>query len=174
MDPPSDPSYEIRMAEFEVADRDIFLSDLRRIARHAGTTIVCFDAENLAGMRHAEAAILHALRSWSAGSAVANSFEMEALLFASGSRQCSVASSFGVHAGKNCSYICCCPPREGAWDALAPLVRYVKDTGAAPTGKHRARLKELFLISDGEIAAVGESKFADLVLERVALLEVYR
>jgi KEOPS complex subunit Cgi121 len=171
---PATPSFEIRMAEFDVADRDIFLSDLRRIARHAGTTIVCFDAENLAGMRHAEAAILHALRSWNAGSAVANSFEMEALLFASGSRQCSVASSFGVHDGKNCSYICCCPPREGAWDALAPLVRYVEDTGKVPKGKHRARLKELFFISDEEIATVGESKFADLVLERVALLEVYR
>ncbi len=168
------PSFEIRAAEFEVADRDNFLSDLRRIARHAGTTIICFDAENLAGMRHAEAAILHAQRSWNAGSAVANSFEMEALLFVSGSRQCSVASSFGVHDGKNCSYICCCPPREGVWDALAPLVRYVKDTRKAPKDKHRARLKRLFFISDEEIAAVGESKFTDLVLERVALLEVYR
>jgi len=171
---PADPSFEIRVAEFEVTDRDIFLSDLRRIAGNAGTSIVCFDAENLAGMRHAEAAIIHALRSWNAGSAVANSFEMEALLFASGSRQCSVASSSGVHNGKNRSYICCCPPREGIWDALAPLVRYVKDAGGVPTGRHRARLKELFFISDEEIAAVGESKFADLVLERVALLEVYR
>ena len=168
------PSFEIRMAEFEVAERDIFLADLRRIAGHAGTTLVCFDAENLAGKRHAEAAILHALRSWNAGSGVANSFEMEALLFASGSRQCSVAASFGVHGGKNCSYICCCPPREGVWDALAPLVRYIKDTGGSPKGVHRARLKELFFISDEEIAAAGESKFTDLVLERVALLEVYR
>ena len=170
---PITPSFEIRMAEFEVADRDIFLADLRRIAKHAGTTIVCFDAENLAGIKHAEAAILHALRSWNAGAAVANSFEMEALLFASGSRQCSVAASFGVHDGKNCSYICCCPPREGVWDALAPLVLY-EDTGTAPKGTQRARLKELFFISDEEIAAAGESKFADLVLERVALLEVYR
>ena len=171
---PIPPSFEIRMAEFEVAHRDIFLADLRRIAGHAGTTIVCFDAENLAGKRHAEAAILHALRSWNAGSGVANSFEMEALLFASGSRQCSVAASFGVHGGKNRSYICCCPPREGVWDALAPLVRYIKDTGGSPKGEHRARLKELFFISDEEIAAAGESKFTDLVLERVALLEVYR
>jgi len=169
------PLFEIRMAEFDVADRDIFLADLRRIARaHDGTTIIFFDAENLAGMRHAEAAILHALRSWGAGSAVANSFEMEALLFASGSRQCSVASSFGVHEGKNRSYICCCPPQEGIWEALAPLVRYVNDTVTVLTGKQRARLKDLFFISEEEIAAVGESKFTDLVLERVALLEVCR
>jgi KEOPS complex subunit Cgi121 len=40
--------------------------------------------------------------------------------------------------------------------------------------ERRARLRELFSITNEEIAAVGESRFADLVLERVALLEVYR
>jgi KEOPS complex subunit Cgi121 len=54
------------------------------------------------------------------------------------------------------------------------MVHYVAETGHRISEGHRARLKELFSISDEEIAAAGESNFADLVLERVALLAVYR
>lgn len=170
----ADDSCEIRLAEFDAIDPDQFLSVLRGMARDAGTTIVCFNTDNLAGRKHAESALRHAKRSWNSGSAVANSFEMEALLFASGSRQCSVASSFGVHSGLNHAYICCCPAVDGIWDALELLVHYVEETGDPMSVGHRARLKKLFSISDEEIAAAGESDFTNLVLERVALLVVYR
>jgi KEOPS complex subunit Cgi121 len=167
-------SCEIRTALFDVLDRDSFLHAIRTIASDNGTAVICFNADNLAGKRHAEVALLHALRSQIAGTLIANSFEMEALLYASGSRQCSVASSFGVQAGKNRAYICCCPACAGVWEALTPLVRFVDEDWDTLTPEHRAKLKELFLIPDEEIAAAGESRFADLVLERVALLEVYR
>jgi KEOPS complex subunit Cgi121 len=99
---------------------------------------------------------------------------MEALLYASGSRQCSVASAFGVHAGNNRAYICCCPGGAAVWEALAPLVRFVDEDWDILTPERLAKLKELFAIPDEEIAAAGESRFTDLVLERIALLEVYR
>jgi KEOPS complex subunit Cgi121 len=60
------------------------------------------------------------------------------------------------------------------WEALAPLVRFVDENWDTITPEHRANLKELFSIPDEEIAAAGELRFTDLVLERVALLEVYR
>lgn len=169
-----DSSCEVRPAVFDVGDCKRFLDALRTIALDNGTTIICFNADNLAGRRHAEAALRLALRSWRAGTQIANSLEMEALLYASGSRQCSVASSFGVHTGKNRAYICACPARELVWEALRPLVRFVSEGWEDMNGEHRSRLKELFSISDEEIAATSESHFADLVLERVALLEVYR
>lgn len=170
----TDYSYEIRAAVFTIRDCDRFLQSLRTIASGTGTTIICFNADNLAGIRHAEAALYHALRSWTAGTQIANTLEMEALLYASGSRQCSVASSFGVHTGKNRAYIGCCPACDGVWDALTPLVRFVRKNWEDIDTERRTRLQELFSISEEEIAAVGESRFADLVLERVALLEVYR
>ena len=169
-----DISCEIRTALFDVADRDSFLHAVRTIASDNGTAVICFNADNLAGKRHAEIALRHALRSQKAGTLIANSFEMEALLYASGSRQCSVASSFGVHTGNNRAYICCCPGGAAVWEALAPLVRFVDGDWDTITPEHRAKLKELFAIPDEEIAAAGESRFTDLVLERVALLEVYR
>ncbi len=170
----TDFSYEIRAAVFTIRNCDRFLHALRTIASDTGTTIICFNADNMAGIRHAEAALHHALRSWNAGTLIANSLEMEALLYASGSRQCSVASSFGVHLGKNRAYIGCCPACDGVWDALTPLVRFVHTNWEDIDAERRTRLQELFSISEEEIAAVGESRFADLVLERVALLEVYR
>jgi len=169
-----DSSCEIRTAVFDVGDCNRFLDALRTIASDNGTTIICFNADNLAGRRHAEAALRLARRSWRAGTQISNSLEMEALLYASGSRQCSVASSFGVHAGKNQAYICACPACEAVWEALTPLVRFVSEGWEDMKGERRSRLKELFSISDEEIAAAGPSLFSDLVLERVALLEVYR
>ena len=173
-----DHSYGIRAATFNVADQKGFLITLRRIARDTNTTIICFDADSMAGKRHADAAIRHALRSFHQGAPIADTLEMEALLYASGSRQCSVAAGFGIHAGINHSYICCCPRREGVWDALTPFVQWVDERVDAGweeiTPEKRQRLKALFSISDEEIEAVGEPRFADLVLERVALLEVYR
>jgi len=170
----TDRSCQIRIAVFDVGDCTRFLDALRTIASENGTTIICFNADNLAGRRHAEAALRLALRSWRGGTPIANSLEMEALLYASGSRQCSVASSFGVHAGKNRAYICACPACEAVWVALTPLLRFVSESWEEMDREHRSRLKELFLISEEELAAVGESRFTDLVLERVALLEVYR
>jgi KEOPS complex subunit Cgi121 len=169
-----DISCEIRQALFDVLDRDSFLQAVRAIASDHGAAVICFDADHLAGKRHAAAALRHALRSQQAGTLIANSFEMEALLYASGSRQCSVASAFGVRAGKNRAYICCCPGSAAVWEALAPLVRFVDEDWDTLNSERRAKLKVLFLIPDGELAAAGESRLADLVLERVALLEVYR
>jgi KEOPS complex subunit Cgi121 len=169
-----DISCEIRQALFDVLNRDRFLRTVRTVASDYGTAVICFNADNLAGKRHAEAALRPALRSQKTGTLIANSFEMEALLYASGSRQCSVASSFGVHEGKNRAYICCCPASTGVWEALSPLVRFVDEDWETLAPERRANLKELFSIPEEEIAAAGESRFADLVIERVALLEVYR
>jgi KEOPS complex subunit Cgi121 len=169
-----DQSYEMRTGIFEVENCDLFLLALRKIAQDNNTTIICFDADRLAGRKHANAAIRHALRSFHAGAPIANTLEMEALLYASGSRQCSVATAFGIHTGINRAYVCCCPPVQTIWDALAPIVHWVIENWEDINPVRRRRLKTLFSISDEEIAATGESRFADLILERVALLAVYR
>ena len=163
----------LRYAEAHIRDRAAFLATVREVADRTGSHIVCFDADSLAGRRHAEAALLHASRSFASGEAISNSFEMEALLYAAGSRQCSVAVTFGLHAGENRLYVCCCPAPEGIWKLLAGLLCFCDepDTGISPA--KASRLMELFGISPAELAASGgETRLQDLVLERVALLEV--
>ena len=167
--------YEIRMAMIPVTDMGGFLAQLRAIMRTMKTTIVCFNADSMAGRRHVEAALTHAIRSFSCDTPIAKTLEMEALLYAAGTRQCAEASVMGIHEGENRAYICCIPPRPGIWAALAPFLCFVDETETVMDPDHIARLLRFFSISDDELAAAGgKDRMQDLVIERVALLDANR
>lgn len=166
---------DIRAARCTVRDPAAFLGDLRAIAAGHDTRIICFNADMIAGRIHAAAAVVHAERAFGEGITISKTLEMEALLFAAGSRQCNIAASFGIHEGENRVYICCYPQRAGVWAALEPLFCFVKENWDAIDPEKRERLMETFAISPEEItAAGGDSRIVDLVLERVALLLVLR
>lgn len=165
---------EIYRARFTVDDNAAFLREIRTIADEFETHIILFDADRLAGRDHVEAALRHARRSWAGGDPIANSLEMEALLYAAGTRQCQVASSFGIHPGENRSYLVVCPPAPGVRDRLADLVRFVDEDWEEIGPAKRALLAKLFSITPEEVGVVGEERFGELVVERVALLDVYR
>ena len=167
-------AFGIRQAVFTVADPARFLERIRRLGERYRTRIICLDADRLAGRAHAEAAIRGALRSVAGGNPIANTLEMEALLYAAGSRQCSLATRFGIHGGPNRSYVILAPPVEVAWAALAGCMAFVKQDWDRLTAGKRRGLAEAFAITEEELAAVGRERFRDLVLERVALLDVSR
>jgi len=168
-----DFSAGIRYATVTVADRRAFLQTLHAISDRHGTHIVCFDADNLAGRGHAEKAVRLAHRAMSEGTAISNSFEMEALLYAGGTRQCSEATRFGLHDGDDRLYVCCCPDIPAAWQDLAACMEFVPEPADWLSAEKAARLARLFDITPDEIAAAGgDGRLAELVLERVALLEV--
>lgn len=167
-----DTACTIRYAEVTVAEPSALLEKLRAIGSSTGSRVICFDADKLAGRVHAEAALCHARRSFETGEAISHSFEMEALLYAAGSRQCSTAVSFGLHPGENHLYVCCCPAPEEIWDLLSGYLRFLDEPGDDLLPEKAARLRELFSISPEELAATGENRLRDLVLERVALLDV--
>ncbi|MCX6689370.1 MAG: KEOPS complex subunit Cgi121 [Methanoregula sp.] len=165
-------SCECRCAVSTTNDRDALLGVIREIAERHHTRIVCFDAEKLAGRAHAERACQFAGRSFSSGNQISNSFEMEALLYAAGSRQCSVAATFGIHNGENHLYVCCCPEGESTWDDLAGHLTFVAGIDESMTEKKTAQLMNLYGITPEECAAAGPGRITELVLERVAFLEV--
>jgi len=163
----------IRYATVTIQDRKAFLAALHAISDRHGTHIVCFDADNLAGCQHAEKAIRFARRAIAKGTAISHSFEMEALLYAGGTRQCSAATRFGLHDGENRLYVCCCPDVPAAWQDLLACMEFVPEPAGGLTAEKAARLCALFGITPDEIAAVGgDGNLPELVLERVALLEV--
>ena len=163
----------IRYATATVSDRKAFLAALHAISDRYGTHIVCFDADNLAGRQHAEKAVRFARRAIAEGTAISHSFEMEALLYAGGTRQCSAATRFGLHDGENRLYVCCCPDVPAAWQELLACMKFAPEPAGGITAEKTARLSALFDITPEEIAAVGgDGRLEELVLERVALLEV--
>jgi KEOPS complex subunit Cgi121 len=167
-------AFGIRQAVFTVSDLARFLDRIRRLGERYRTRIICLDADRLAGRAHAEAAILSGLRSVAGGNPIANTLEMEALLYAAGSRQCTVATRFGIHTGTNRSYVILVPPVDAAWDALAGCMEFVEQDWDQLTREKRRWLAEAFAITDDELAAAGRDRFQELVLERVALLDVSR
>jgi len=167
-------TYEIRQAKITVDDRDAFLRMIQGIARSYSTHIVCFDADKLAGRDHAEAALQHAQRSFFSEKPISNSFEMEALLFAAGSRQCLVAALFGIQEGENRTFVCSYPVNKDVWKDLSHLMHFVTETWDEMTPDKEARLMVLFNITQEELDMVGRDRMKDLILERIALLHVNR
>jgi KEOPS complex subunit Cgi121 len=166
--------FEIRQARIAVADRSEFLCTIQSIARKYSTYIICFNADNMAGHRHVEAALQYAQRSFFSGKPISNSFEMEALLFAAGSRQCNTAAMFGIHEHENAMFVCSCPVNVNVWEELSHHMHFVSEIWDEITPEKEERLKSFFGITQGEIALVGSDRIIDLVLERIVLLEVYR
>jgi len=166
---------DIRAARCNISDPARFLKDLRAVATAYDTHVICFNADRIAGRIHAGVAIARAVRAFEEDRAVSNTLEMESLLFAAGSRQCNVALRFGIHAGENHLYVCCYPGREGIWTALDPLFTWVNESWDDIDSHKRDRLMQTFAITPEEIAAAGgEGRLVDLVLERVALLQINR
>jgi KEOPS complex subunit Cgi121 len=166
---------DVRAAWCTIADRPAFLCDLQKIAASHDTHIICFDADMIAGRVHATAAVAHAVRAFQEGENISNTLEMEALLYVAGSRQCNIAVSFGIHEGRNKVYICCSPVRDDIWKDLEPLVQFVDESWDRIDQEMVRRLMKNFSITPDEIvAAGGEDRIVELVLERTALLQVLR
>jgi KEOPS complex subunit Cgi121 len=174
LQPPA-PS-DIQAARCTIHDKDAFLRVLRGVAVEYDTHIICFNADVIAGRVHAAAAVALAVRAIREACAISNTLEMESLLFAAGSRQCNIARSFGLHKGENRLYICCVPAaRTGIWTALEPLFRFTSENWDVIDPEKKKGLMKTFSISSEELAAAGgDSRIIDLVLERVALLQVMR
>jgi KEOPS complex subunit Cgi121 len=168
-------SSEIRQATIYIDDLEDILGRIQSVARHYCTHVVCFDADKMTGLRHVTSAIRNARRSFESGQQISNSFEMEALLFATGSRQCSIAASFGIHERENRLYVCCCPAINDVWEDLGKIVHFVNETWEMPLSPDRQKkIMDLFCITPEELEASGHDKLEDLVLERISLLNVNR
>ena len=167
-------AWDIKKVCVNIPDIGSFIQMLREIAAAYGTHIICFNAEMVAGKAHVEAALMHGIRAEQEGIQISNSLEMEALLFAAGSRQCSEAMKFGIHEGENRMYLCMCPPSDTAWSVLHPMLSETDEDWEEISLEKQQLLMDLFDITPEEIEVAGMERLRALVLERVALLEVYR
>lgn len=166
----------IRAARCDIGDKTEFLGRIREIAQRNNLRIVCFNADMMAGRRHAEAAIRLAARSFGTGTCISNTLEMEALLYAAGSRQCHVAASFGPRTGDNRLWICCYPEHGEAWRELEALVQFQNDDAwdLIDAEKQNALMRHFAITPEECDTLDAENTFADLVVERVALLQIMR
>lgn len=147
-----------------------FLDRIKKISKEKNITIQALDADKLAGEKHIRFAVEKAMNSFKAGTNIANDLAKEIMLYASGTRQISKAMSLGIHKGKNNIALVAvgAEPDLSAFNELKP--EHVLEYNVSKKNV----IMEIFNITVDEIEAVGEEKIPELVLERVALVDVIK
>ena len=169
-----------------ISDVDYFLAVLKAIAHRYSVAIQAMDAELIAGEAHIKSAVQKALRAIRQGNSITSDLSMEVLLYAAGRRQIERALAMGVSAGddkKIVIVIIDVDNKDTDLDAIAGEIKQRIGLTEHPMEymeletereEKREKLMRFFNITDAEIEAVGERKLKMLVLERVALLDVYK
>ena len=166
-----------------ISDVDDFIAILKAIARRYSVAIQAMDAELIAGEAHIKSAVQKAVRAIRQGNSITSDLSMEMLLYAAGRRQIERALAMGVSPGDNKKIVIVIVDIDNNkdLDAIAEELKQRVGLEEQPmeeleleTEEKRNKLIRFFNITDAEIEAVGERKLKMLVLERVALLEVYK
>ncbi|SHH42103.1 KEOPS complex subunit Cgi121 [Halobaculum gomorrense] len=162
-----------------VDDLDAFLAALTRIGEETGCTVQAFDARYVVDRAHLERALELADRAIDRGENVARDRGVEVMLYAAGRRQIDRALTMGVTEGEGPVVVLVAADggadRGGSGDGdEATAAAAVDDllTPADALGDYDEDLvREYFIIDDPELAATAGT-LADVVRERVALLDV--
>ena len=172
----------------DIADLDAFLDRLGEIGEQHDCAVQAFDADLVVGREHLRVAAERASRALDRGENVARDPAVEILLYAAGRRQIERALRVGVEEGER-DVVVVVHGFEDAADgaktdeadadeaAAADAVRDLLASGdtdteiASADRIDREAVREFFDVSDAELAAT-DATLADLVCERVALLDV--
>lgn len=153
-----------------IEDIDIFLSKTKEITKGRDLIILALDADKLAGEKHLMFAVEKAMNSFKAGRNIASDLGKEIMLYAAGTRQINRAMRIGVHNGKNNIVLVSIGEDIdlSSFNEITPknVLQYYVSKNTA--------LMDIFNITDEEIKAAGEDKIPELVLERVALVDVLK
>jgi KEOPS complex subunit Cgi121 len=157
----------------EIADLDSFLARLDDIAAEHGVTVQAFDARYVVGRNHLERAVELADRAIDRGENVARERGVEILLYAAGRRQIDDALTMGVREGRTPAAVVVSDADgdDSAEAAAADDVAALLDPAATLDDDDADRVRAFFDVTAAELDAT-DGRLADLVAERVALLDV--
>jgi KEOPS complex subunit Cgi121 len=158
-----------------VDDVDAFLAQLSAVGEETGCTVQAFDARYVMGRQHLRRAVELADRAFERGENVARERAVEVLLYAAGRRQIDRALTMGVGEGEQDVVVVVDGEQEGTDDERAAAERVADLLAPADTldVEHADPdpVRAFFDVSPAEEAAAA-GDLRDLVLERVALLDV--
>lgn len=160
---------QILEGKLSIYNVDEFLQKLKKISMEKNLTIQALDADKIAGKDHIRFAVEKAINSFKTGTNIANDLSKEIMLYAAGTRQINKAVKLGIHKGENNIVIVAVGESKlSGFDEIryADVLVY--------NASKREHLMKIFGITNEELEAVGEEKLPELVLERVALVDVIK
>lgn len=167
-------------ARGKIKDIDLAISKLREIEEKHKLVLQVFDARLIYGENHLNSAVNRAERAVTMHTNLAKSFGMEIMLYASGERQISQAiekmgvkhdtDSIGliiydrgkIYSTEDLKKLC---------DEILNELEFIRDDSVLVGDK---KVLERFGISGAELNAVPESHWPNLILERVALVDIIK
>lgn len=158
-----------------------FVQQLLFFSKENQCVAQAFDARLIYGENHLISAAMHAKRAFQQGTNATNSLALEILLYAAGERQIQKAiKKMGVKQGQQqivflltdpINMKCKKIPEKQVIRRLLALFELTRDE-QVPKGT-RETLKR-FGITDKELSTVPEDRYDDLILERVAMVDIIK
>ena len=160
---------QIREGKVSIDNVEEFLQKLKKVGMENNLTLQALDADKIAGKEHIMFAVEKAINSFKTGTNIANDLSKEIMLYTAGTRQINKAVKLGIHKGENNIVLVAVGEAQlSGFDEirLASVLAY--------RGSKKEALIKIFGITNEELEAVGEKKLPELVLERVALVDVIK
>ena len=165
---------EIIGAKGNIQDIDNFLKEIESFAKNHNIIIQAFDADMIFGKNHLISSVNHAVRSIDRKTNTTNSLEMEILLYSSGERQLKLAiPKMGVKDGETRAafvFVGDKVPKQ-LIDGFLSLFSLSQDDKLLEGDGNT--LKK-FGINEDEIKTVTKDKYGDLILEKVAMVDIIK
>lgn len=165
---------EIIGAKGNIQDIDNFLKEIESFAKNHNIIIQAFDADMIFGKNHLISSVNHAVRSIDRKTNTTNSLEMEILLYSSGERQLKLAiPKMGVKDGETRAafvFVGDKVPKQLIDDFIS-LFSLSQDDKLLEGDENT--LKK-FGINEDEIKTVTKDKYGDLILEKVAMVDIIK
>ena len=167
-------------AQGHIKNVDDFLKQIFNFAREYRVIIQVFNADIVYDKNHLVSAAEHAVRAFERKANTTNSLVMEILLYASGERQLKLAiSKMGIKVGKgNVAFVFIDDIKDAKGKIsdhltteLLELLSLKRDDKVLEGNENTLRK---FGISENEIKTVTKAKYGDLILEKVAMVDIIK
>ena len=163
-------SFGIGGGRIDARKAESILDNAKEFAAKSGVEILLMDANLVFGRNHLESAVEHAFRAFERGTNVATAKMLEVMLYASGERQLSTAiKKLGVKGTTRCLAIVVSD--QSKLDEVMERLQITKD-GTVLNGNTENLIS--FGISREAISGTSGDKVMDLVLEKVALVDLLK
>jgi KEOPS complex subunit Cgi121 len=159
----------------KISDVDIFLKKISDFSKKNNVIIQSFNADLIFGKNHLISSVKHAKRAFEDKTNTCNSIEMEILLYASGKRQLKHAiPKMGVKKGNSSVVFVILDERKKDDDLIKNLLETTEFKRDDKVIQGDINTLKKFGFKNNEIKTVSKDKYGDLILEKVAMVDIIK